>query len=163
MRIIFSELPGNNLTGKGGRGRLHRRTVPKQLHGTTKFPRSPCVGSLCCSVAVRSDSVTPWTALCQDSPSLSISRSLLKFMSLESVMLSNHLVLCHPLLCLPSIFPSINIFSSESALRIRWPKFWRFSFSISPFNEYSELISFRIDWLDLLAVPGGSQESSPTP
>ena len=105
--------------------------------------------------------MTPWTALCQDSLSLSISRSLLKFMSLESVMLSNHLVLCRPLLCLPSIFPSIKVFSSESALLIRWPKFWRFSFSISPFNEYSGLISFRMDWLDLLAVPRDSQESSP--
>ena len=105
--------------------------------------------------------MTPWTALCQDSLSLSISRSLLKFMSLESVMLSNHLVLCRPLLCLPSIFPSIKVFSSGSALLIRWPKFWRFSFSISPFNEYSGLISFRMDWLDLLAVPRDSQESSP--
>ena len=86
-------------------------------------------------------------------PSFTISQSLLKLMSIESVMLSNHLLLCHPLL-LPSVFPGIRVFSNESALRIRWPKFWRFSFSISPSNEYSELISFRIDWLDLLAVQG---------
>ena len=75
-------------------------------------------------------------------------------MSIESVMLSNHLILCHPLLLLPSIFPSIRVFSSESALHIRWPKYWSFSFSISPSNEYAGLISFRIDWLDLLAVQG---------
>ena len=75
-------------------------------------------------------------------------------MSIESVMLSNHLILCHPLLLLPSIFPSIRVFSNESVLHIRWPKYWSFSFSISPFNEYSGLISFRIDWLDLLAVQG---------
>ena len=80
--------------------------------------------------------------------------SLLKLISIESVMLSNHLILCHPLLLLPSIFPSIRIFSNESAFRIRWPKYWGFSFSISPSNEYSELISFRIDWFDLLAVQG---------
>ena len=75
-------------------------------------------------------------------------------MSIESVMLSNHLILCHPLLLLPSIFPSIRVFSSESALHIRWPKYWSFSFSISPSNEYAGLISFRMDWLDLLAVQG---------
>ena len=97
---------------------------------------------------------TPWTA-CSTQASLSItnSQSLLKFMSIESVMPSNHLILCHPLL-LPSIFPSIRVFSNESALRIRWPKFWSFSFSISPSNEYSRQISFRMDWLDLLAVQG---------
>ena len=96
---------------------------------------------------------TPWTAVRQASLSITNSQSLLKFMSIESVMPSNHLILCHPLL-LPSIFPSIRVFSNESALRIRWPKFWSFSFSISPSNEYSGLISFRIDWLDLLAVQG---------
>ena len=96
------------------------------------------------------DSLRPWTAACQ----LSIinSQSLLKLMSIESVMPSNHLILCHPLLLLPSIFPSISIFSNESALHIRWPKFWGFRFSLSPSNEYSGLISFRMDWLDLLAV-----------
>ena len=84
-------------------------------------------------------------------------------MSIDSVMKSNHLILCRPLLFLPSIFPNISVFSNESALRIRWPKHWSFSFNISPSNEYSELISFRMDWLDLLAVQGYSQESSPTP
>ena len=83
-------------------------------------------------------------------------------MSIQSVMPSNHLILCRPLLLLPSVFPSIRIFSNESVLRIRWPKYWSFSFSISPSSEYSGLISFRIDWLDLLAVQGDSQQSSPT-
>ena len=85
-------------------------------------------------------------------PVLTISRSLLKLMSIELVILSNHLILCYPLLLLPSIFPSIRVFSSETAFRIRWPKYWSFSFSISPSNEYSGLISFRIDWFDLLEV-----------
>ena len=96
---------------------------------------------------------TPWIAARQASLSISNSRSLPKLMSIESVMPSNHLILCHPLL-LPSIFPSIRVFSNESALRIRWPKYWSFSFNISPSNEYSGLISFRMDWLDLLAVQG---------
>ena len=87
-------------------------------------------------------------------PCLSLTSSLLKLMSIESVVPSNHLILCHPLLLLPSVFPSIRVFSKESALHIRWPKYWSFSFSISPFNEYSGLISFRIDWLNLLAVQG---------
>ena len=98
--------------------------------------------------------VTPWTAVHQDSPSFTISRSLLKLTSIESVMPSNHLILCHPLLLLPSIFPSIKVFSNESAFRIRWPKYWSFSFSISPSNECSGLTSFRMNWLDLLAVQG---------
>ena len=97
---------------------------------------------------------TPSTAALQVSLSITKSWSLLRLMSIESVMPSNHLILCHPLLLLPSIFPSISIFSSELALHIRWPKYWSFSFSISPFNEYSEFISFRIDRLDLLAVQG---------
>ena len=97
---------------------------------------------------------TPWTAARQASVSITNSRSLLKPMSIESVMPSNHLILCHPLLLSPSIFPSIRIFSSESVLGIRWPKYWSFSFSISPSNEYSGLISFRTDMLDLLAVQG---------
>ena len=96
---------------------------------------------------------TPWTAAHWASLSFTISQSLLKLMSIESVMLSNHLVLCCSYL-LPSIFPSIRVFFSESALCIRWPKYWSFSFSISPSNEYSQLISFRIDWFDLLAVKG---------
>ena len=97
---------------------------------------------------------TPWTAACQASLSITISRSLPKPMSIESMMPSKHLILCHPLLLLPSIFPSIRVFSNESALRTRWPKYWSFSFNISPSNEYPGLISFRIDWLNLLAVQG---------
>ena len=97
--------------------------------------------------------VTPWTAARQASLSITNSWSLLKCMSIESVMPSNHLILCHPLL-LPSIVPQIRVFSNESVLHIRWPKYWSFSFSISPSNEYSRWISFRIDWLDLLAVQG---------
>ena len=98
--------------------------------------------------------MTPWAAGHQASLSIANSRSLLKLMPLGSVMPSNHLILCCPLLLLPSIFPSIRVFSNESALRIRWPKYWSFSFNISPSNEYSGLISFRMDWLDLLAVQG---------
>ena len=98
--------------------------------------------------------VTPWTAACQDSLSITNSLSLLKLMSIELVMPSNHLILCCPLLFLPSIFPSLRVFSRESVLCIRWPKYWSFSFSISPFNEYTGLTSFRMDWLDLLAVQG---------
>ena len=97
---------------------------------------------------------TPWAAARQASLSITNSRSLLKLMSIESVMPSNHLILCHPLLLPPSIFSSIRVFSNESALCTRWPKYWSFSFSISPSNEYSGLISFRIDWLDLLADQG---------
>ena len=96
----------------------------------------------------------PWTATCQASLSITNSRSLLKLMSIESVMPFNQLILCCPLLLLLSIFPSIRVFSSESVLHIRWPDYWSFSFSISPSNEYSGLISFRMDWLDLLAVQG---------
>ena len=97
---------------------------------------------------------TPWTAANQASLSIINSQSLLNLMSIESVMPCNHLILCHPLLLPTSIFPSIRVFSSESALRIRWPKYWSFSFNISPSNEYSGLISFRMDWLDLLAIQG---------
>ena len=98
--------------------------------------------------------VTPWTAARQASLSITNSQSLLKHMSIESVMPSNHLILCRLLLFPPSIFPSIRGFSNESVLHIRWPKYWSFSFSISPSNEYSGLISFWMDWLDLLAVQG---------
>ena len=97
---------------------------------------------------------TPWTAACQASLSITNSQSLSKLMSIESVISSNHLILCHPLLLLCSIFLSIRVFPNESALCIRWPKYWSFSFSISPSNEYSGLIPFRMDWLDLLAVQG---------
>ena len=105
---------------------------------------------------------TPWTAARQASLSITNSLSPPKPMSIESVMPSNHLILCRPLLFLPSVFPSIRVFSNESALHIRWPKYWSFSFSISPSNEYSGLISFRMDWLDRLAVQG-TLKSSPTP
>ena len=98
--------------------------------------------------------VTPWTAAQQDSLSITNSQSLPKLMSIESVMPSNHLILCRPLLLLPSIFSSIRVFSNESALHIRWSKYWSFSLSISPSNEHPGLISFRMDWLDLLAVQG---------
>ena len=97
---------------------------------------------------------TPWTAAHQASLSITNSWSLLKLMSIKSVMPSNHLTLCHPLLLLPSIFPSIRVFSNESVLHIRWPKDWSFSFNIHSSNEYSGLISFRMDWLDLLAIQG---------
>ena len=98
--------------------------------------------------------MTPWTAVRQASLSITNSWSLLKLMSFESVIPSNHLILCRPLLLLPSIFPSIRVFSNESVLHIRWPLYWSFSFRISPSNIYSGLISFRMDWLDLLAVQG---------
>ena len=106
--------------------------------------------------------VTPWTASCQASLSITNSWSLLKFMSVESVMPSNHLILHHPLL-LPSIFPSIRAFSKESVICIRWPQYWSFNFSISPSSEYSGLISFRMDWFGSPCSPRDSQESSPTP
>ena len=98
--------------------------------------------------------MTPWTATHQTSLSITNSQSLLKLMSMESVMPSNHLILCHPLLLLPSIFPSISVFSSESVLHIGWPKYWSFSFNISPSNEHPGLVSFRMDWLDFLVVQG---------
>ena len=104
------------------------------------------------SCSVMSNSATLWTAACQASLSFTISRTLLKLMSIKSMMSSNHLILCHPFLFLPSIFPSIRIFSNELGLPIRWPKYWSSSFSISPSNEYSGLTSFRMDWLDLLSV-----------
>ena len=103
---------------------------------------------------VMSDSATPWTAARQASLSITNSWSLLRLISIKLVMPSNHLILCCPLLLPPSIFPSIRVFSNESVLPIRWPKYWSFSFSISPFNEYSGLISCRMNWLDLLSVQG---------
>ena len=122
-----------------------------------RFKRN-CIDSAlycCCSEAVLYLTlVSPWTAARQASLSITNSRSLLKLMSMESLMPSNHLILCRPLLLLPSIFPSIRVFSNESALCIKWPKYWSFSFNFSPSNEYLGLIFFRIDWLDLLAVQG---------
>ena len=117
---------------------------------TFSCPHCTSVQSLSCVQLF----VTPWTAALQASLSITNSQSLLKLMSIKSVMPSNHLVLCRPLLLPPSVFPSIRIFSSESVLCIRLPKYWSFSFSISPSNEYSGLISFRMDWLYLLAVQG---------
>ena len=106
-----------------------------------------------CSVV--SDSLpTPWTAACKPYLSITNSWSLLRLMTIELVKPSNHLILCHPLILLPSVFSTIRVFSNESVLRIRWPKYWNFIFNISPSNEYSGLISFRMDWLDLLAVQG---------
>ena len=113
-----------------------------------------CFFQVCCFAVVQLlISTTPWTAACQAPPSSNISWSLLKFMSIEQVMISNHLILCCHLL-LTSIFPSIRVFSNESALLIRWPNYWSFSFNISPSKEHPGLISFRMDWLDLLAVQG---------
>ena len=106
---------------------------------------------------------TPWTAARQASLSITNSRSSPKPMSIESVMSSNHLIFCRPLLLLPSIFPTIRVFSNESALRIRWPKYWSFSFNISPMNEHPGLMSFKVDWLDLLAVQGTLKSLLPTP
>ena len=106
---------------------------------------------------------TTWTTAIQASLFITSSWSLPKLMSIESMMPSNHLILCHPLLLLPSIFPSIRVFYNELVLHIRWPKYWSFSFNISPSNEYSGPVSFRMDWLNLLAVQGTLQESSPTP
>ena len=107
--------------------------------------------------------VTPWTVARQASLSITSSQSLLKLISIELVMPSNHLILCHPLLILPSVFPSIRVFSKESVLCIKWSKYWSFSFSISPFNVYSGLISFRTAWFDLLAVQGTLKSLLPTP
>ena len=106
---------------------------------------------------------TPWTTACQASLSITNSWSLLKLMSIESVMPSNHLILCRPLLLPPSISPSIRVFTNESVLRMRWPNYWSFSFSNSPSNKYSGLISFRIDWFDLLTVQRTLKEPSPIP
>ena len=112
------------------------------------------------SGSVVSDSMTPWTAAHQASLSFTNSQSLLKLMSIESAMPLNYFILCRSLLLLPSIFPSIRVFSNQSALHVRWPKYWSFSINISPSNEHSGLISFRVDWLDLLAVPWQPQVCS---
>ena len=129
------------------------------LHPYSIFTRvkEPILVHLCCIVPSLSRVwvfVIPWTAACQAALSFTLSQSLLKLMPIELVVLSNHLILCHILLLLPSISPRIRVFSSESVLRIRWPKYWSFSFSINPSNEYSELISFRTDWFDLFVILG---------
>ena len=133
--------------------RTPARLITEQVYGLLLI-WSLTVSSVQSSLSVVSDSATPWTAAPQASLSFTNSQSLLKLMSIESVMPSNHLILCRPLLLLPSIFPSIRVFSNESDLCIRWPKYWNFSFSINPSNEFSGLISFRIDWFDLLVVQG---------
>ena len=116
------------------------------------FPSLGYLNVLLCNCQVIYDSGTSWPAACQNSLFFTVSWSLLKLTSIESVVPSNHLILCRPLLLLPSVIPSIRVFSNESALPIRWPKYWSFSFSMSPSNEYAGLISFRMDWLDLLSV-----------
>ena len=139
---------------------IHLQLLAVRPHLITDLGAA-CVRFQLFSRSVVSDSVTPGTAAHQASLSFTVSQSLLKLMSIELVMPSNHLILCHPLLLLPSIFPSFRVFpmnqlslSNELALHTRWPKYWHFSFSTSPSNEYSELISFRMDWFDLLAVQG---------
>ena len=133
-----------------GKSKLHVNHKSKTYSRRTNTQKIVVI--VCCLVV--SDSVIPWTAAHQASLSFTISQNLLKLTSIESVMPSNHLIFYCPLLLLPSIFPSIRVFSNELALRIRWPKYQSFSFSISPSSEYSGLISFRIDWFDLLAVQG---------
>ena len=132
-------------------GRQHTQLWPPGKSSTPVFFQ---FSSFQFSRSVVSDSATPWTAARQASLSINNFQSLPKLMSIESVMPSNHLILCGPLLLLPSVFPNIRVFSNESVLHIRWPKYWSFSFSISPSNEHSGLISFRIHWLDLLTVQG---------
>ena len=127
----------------------HRITTKHNLIAQS-HPQLSSVQSLSCVQLF----ATPWTADCQDSLSITNFQSSLKLISIELLIPSNHLILCCRLLLLSAIFPTIRVFSNESALRIRWPKYWSFSFSISPSNEYSGLISFRLDWLDLLAVQG---------
>ena len=138
----------------------------KEISNTDKWSNIPCswIGRLSIVKVSQFSSdqllshvwhfAATWTAARQASLSITNSRRLFKLMSTESVMPSNHLILCHPLLLLPSIFPSIRVFSNESVLQIRWPKYWSFSFRLSPSNEYSGLVSFRMDWFDLLAVRG---------
>ena len=133
---------------------LDNAAVPFKITVLMPLLRPHCC---CCSVARLCPTVTPWTAANQASLSFTISWSLLKLMAIEWLMPSNHLVLCRPLLLLPSIFPSVRVFSNESVLRIRWPKYWSFSFSISPSSEYSGLISFRTNWFDLLQSKGFSR------
>ena len=128
--------------------------MPKNAQTTTQLHSSHTLASSVQLLSRVQLFPTSWTTACQASLSITNSRSLLKLISIMSVMPSSHLILCRPLLLLPSIFPIIRVFSNELVLHIRWPKYWSFNFSISPSNEYSGLISFRMDWLDLLAVNG---------
>ena len=140
------------MVGKGKeRGNVDSRSISPETEGYSIHLNPHQFSSVAQSCPTLA---TPWTAAHQASLFITNSRSLLKPMSIESVMPSNHFILCHPLLLLPSVFPSIVVFSKESVLRITWPKYWSFNFSVSPSKEYSELISFRIDWFDLLAVQG---------
>ena len=135
--------------------KLQTSVSKQELHVSIQMPQQNSDSSFCCLLAQSCLLLaTPWTAVRQSSLSFTMSWSLLKLVSIESVMPSNPLTFCCPLLLQPSIFPNIRVFSNESVLHIRWPKYWSFSFSISPSNEYSGLISFRMDWLDLLAVQG---------
>ena len=147
-------IPGLGRSPQGGHGNPPHYSCLENPQGQTSLmgynPVSQSVQLLSCVRLF----VTPRIAAHQNSLSMTNSWSLLKLMSIESVMPSNHLILCRPLLLLPSVFPSFRVFSSESVLHIRWPKYWNFIFSISLSNEYPELISFRIDWMDLLAVQG---------
>ena len=130
-------------------------TVQQKKHSLKSNKVQSKYGVTQFSYSVVSNSAAVWTAARQASLSITNSQSLLKLMSIELMIPSNHLIiLCHPLLLLPSVFPSIRVFSNESVLRMRWPKYWSFSFSISPSNEYSGLISFNTDWFDVLAVQG---------
>ena len=158
--MVCNDLEGQ--VGAGGSGRLKREGANVYLgliHVDVWRKPNDTVKQVLLFVAVQSLNrvqlfVTPCAAACRPSLFSTVSRSLLKFMATELVMTSKHLTFCRPLLLLPSIFPSIRVFSNESVLRIRWPKYRNVSFSISPSNEYSGLISFRMDWLDLLAVQG---------
>ena len=160
----FGKLSSGHRTGKGQFSFQYQRRAMSKNVQTTAPLHSFHMLARSCSKSFKFSSLqslshvrlfaTPWTAVRQASLSITNSQSLLKLMSTESGMPSNHLILCRPIFLPPSIFPSIRVFSNESVLRIRWPKYWSFSFSISPFNEYSGLISFRIDWFDLLAIKG---------
>ena len=140
----------------GGHIALQLRMGSQQMiyHSRPEPVNLLCFSSVQFSCSVVSDSATPWITACQASLSITNSRSSLKLMSIQSVMPSSHLILCHPILLLPQIPSGIRVFSNESILRMRWPKYWSFSFSISPSNEHPGLISFRMGWLDLLAVQG---------
>jgi len=162
LSVIISSLWSSTSPHPHKTLKLHERLDPSLESHTHTHTHNIQASLGCCRVAsivVQSLScvwlfATPWTAVCQAFLSFTMSRSLLKLMCTESVMASNHLILFHPLLLLPSIFPSIRVLSNKSVLHIRWPKYWSFTFSISPSNEYSGLISFRIDWFYLLAIQG---------
>ena len=155
MFLLLSSSYPNNRTGFGSKGSSVRSQ--DRVCGSSvpwKLDRLTCHFSVVLSLSCVRFFAVPWTTACHASLSLTISWSLLKLMSSELMMPSNHPILCHPLLLLPSVFPSIRVFSSDFTLHIRWSKYWSFSFSISPSNEYSGLISFNIYWFDILSVQG---------